>query len=324
LSGFDAEITGQDRALDDAADPGDVGDGFVGGNDRAIAGRSADDFHQRALIDTAADGAIVDVHLADGDRDAGRQAELFRPCGAEISGDGGGVVGLGEEAVAERGELGIEGGEEFLVGQAAPVLGVKRLVPGHADAAADLAGIGDSGEHGRNEIGELDPGIGGVEHNGIDLEAVPDFRPEPLGRVGAADFREVLRAEFSGDFGDGSGFGNAGVVLPEPALGVEVSRKSRGVGERFVCLIDRQRAGAGAVHADADDLVIRKFRLGGAGSLEGEQSRFFEGENVVRRALAGEVVIGGFQEDSLISRGIIDHRGADFATVGAIDDEGAG
>jgi hypothetical protein len=40
--------------------------------------------------------------------------------------------------------------------------------------------------------------------------------------------------------------------------------------------------------------------------------------------LAGEVVIGGFQEDSLISGGIIDDGGSDFAAVGAIDDQGAG
>ena len=94
LAGFESVVAGEDGAFDDAADAGDVGDGFVGGDHAAIAGGGSDDFDERALGDAGTDGAVVDVHLADGDGDAGGESEFFGPFGAEGAGGDGGVVGF--------------------------------------------------------------------------------------------------------------------------------------------------------------------------------------------------------------------------------------
>jgi len=181
LAGLDAVKLGEDGALDDAADAGDVGHGLLGGDDAAVAGRGADDLDERALVDAAADGAVVHVEFADGDGDAGGQAEFLGPFRAKFTGGGAGIVGLGIKAVAQVGEGGIEECEEFLVGQAAPFGAVHGLVAGGAHAAFHLKRIGHAGEHGRDPVAELDPGIGGFEDLGRDVTAVPELRPPPLG-----------------------------------------------------------------------------------------------------------------------------------------------
>src|SRR5690606_13973159 len=105
LAGFDTVVTGQNGAFDDAADAGDVGDGFPGGNDTAVAGGGADDLDERALVDAGTDGAVVDVEFAHGDGQAGRQAEAFGPGGAQRARGDTGVVRLFVEPVAQRGEF---------------------------------------------------------------------------------------------------------------------------------------------------------------------------------------------------------------------------
>jgi hypothetical protein len=87
LAGLDAVVAGQDRAVDDAADPGDVGQpgGVGGGGD--VAGGGADDLDQAAGADAGADRAAVGVEGADGDGDARGQAERLGPVRGEPAGD---------------------------------------------------------------------------------------------------------------------------------------------------------------------------------------------------------------------------------------------
>ena len=70
-----------------------------------------------------------------------------------------------------------------------------------------FVGVVDAGEHGRDEVGELDPARRGVEDVGRDLQAVPDLRPPPLRRIGAADRREQLRRVRLRGLGDRDRFG---------------------------------------------------------------------------------------------------------------------
>ena len=148
-----------------------------------------------------------------------------------------GGVGLVVEPVAQRRQLRVEARQELLRRQAAPGVGVQRLVAGGADAALDLARVVDAGEDGRDEVGQLDPARGGVEDVGRDLQAVPDLRPEPLGGVDAADRREVLRRVLGARSRVMAAASvGAGVVLPEPGVGGEVrpstSGRARAAGSR--------------------------------------------------------------------------------------------
>ncbi len=197
LPGLDVVEARQDAALDDAADAGNVGHRLVARKHANVAGRGSDHLDQRALADAAADRAVMDVELADRDRDSRGEAELGGPLGAERAGRRAGVIGLVVKPVAKAGEARIERAEELLVGQAAPCVGVERLVAGGADAALDLHGIGHAGQHRGNPVRDLDPRIGRLEHGGGDVQAPPDLRPEPFRGIDAAAFGDVLRADLA-------------------------------------------------------------------------------------------------------------------------------
>ena len=114
-------------------------------------------------------------------------------------------------------------------------------------------GLGDADEHGRNEVRQLDPARGGVEHVGRHLQAVPDLRPEPLGRVRAADRREVARARAPRAVAVIAAASSArGVVLPEPGVRRQVVAQRRVERQRPGRGIDRERRRSRRVHADAD------------------------------------------------------------------------
>ncbi len=157
LARLDSIRAGQDRALDDAANTGDVRDLFAGIDDRAIAGRRAERLDQNALADAAADRAVMNVHLTDGDGNAGGQAELFGPCGAERTGGNRRVVSLRVKAIAQSREARIEQREEFLVGQTAPFVAIKCLVTRRADTALDGLGITHAREHRRDVVAQFQP-----------------------------------------------------------------------------------------------------------------------------------------------------------------------
>ena len=136
LAGLDAEEAGQDRAFDDAADAGDVGDLFSAETTRAVASRGADHLDQRALAHAAADRAVMDVELADRDRNSRRASPSFAAHRGRAARRLGGVVGPFVEPVAQVGEARVEHGQEFLVGQAAPIVAVERLVARGAHSRA--------------------------------------------------------------------------------------------------------------------------------------------------------------------------------------------
>ncbi len=242
LSGLDAEVSGQNRAFDDAANARNVGDAFVRRHDGAIAGRCSDHFDQRAFADPAADRAVVYVEFADRDGDALWKAKPFRPFRAKRASRLGCVIGLFIETVAQIRETGIERAQELLVRKAAPVVGVERLVTGGADAAFDAPGIDDAGKDGRRPVGELNPRIGGLKCLRRDVEAMPDFGPEPFGRIDPAAFGDELRADLGAKLGDPGGFAPARVVLPEPALSVEIAFPVLGKGKGTVRRVDGDRA----------------------------------------------------------------------------------
>ena len=77
-------------------------------------------------------------------------------------------------------------------------------------------------------------------------------------------------------------------------------------GERDVVGVHRQRAGAGGVDADADDLRGGEARARPGGLGEGAADGVFQAEEVIARMLAGEVVVAGVEEDALLAGGIID------------------
>ena len=322
LAGLDTVEAGQNRAFHDAADSGNIADGLRRRNDGAIAGGRADDFDEHAFGDPAADGAVVDIHFADGDGDASGQAELLGPFGAEGTGGGIGVVGLFVKAIAEGGECGIEEREKFFVRQTTPIVRIEGLVAGAADAADHIFGVIDSGEHGRNPVGEFHPRVRGCEDFRGDVAAVPDLRPEPFGRVDVTTLGDEVRAMFRRERSDLGGLAVGGVVLPKPALGIEVLLPLGGEGERAVVGVDGNRARTGGVNAETDHLIgseaLRFFR-DGKGSADG----FFKTEKVVAGMLAGEVVILGVQQHALLTGRIIDDARAELCAIGTTHDERA-
>ncbi len=254
LAGFEAEVAGEDGAVDDAAEAGDVGEGLGGGVDHQVAGAGAEDLDEGAGADAGADGAHVGIEGPDGDGDAGAEAEFFGPGGAEVAGGLVGGEGGGVEAGAEVGEGGVELGEEVGVGEAAPVGVEEGFVAGGADAARGGEGVGEAAEDGGEVVAVFEEGVGGGEDFGGGALEVEDFAPEPFGRVGAAALGEVVGADSGGEGGDFGGFGVGGVVAPEPDVGGEVIFESGEEGEGGVVGVDGDDGAAGGIDADGDDV----------------------------------------------------------------------
>src|ERR1700722_11455190 len=132
LAGFDAEETGQNGALHDAADAWNISDRLFGRHARAVASRRADPLDERAPAHPAADRAVVNVKFSDRDRNALAEPAFRRPFGAQRPGRLGCVVCLFVKAVSKFGEARVERAEEFLVRKTAPVVGIEGLVTGGA------------------------------------------------------------------------------------------------------------------------------------------------------------------------------------------------
>ena len=129
--------------------------------------------------------------------------------------------------------------------------------------------------------------------------------------------RPVLR----GEFGDLPRFAPAGVILPEPALGLEVLAPLRVEGERAVVPVHRQRARSGGVDAEADD----PGRVESALLLRpGERAphALLKAEEIVAGMLPGQVVVLRVEQHALPAAGIADDTRAKLGAVGAADDEG--
>src|SRR5208283_2554121 len=98
LAGLDSVEPRQDCARHYPADARYVAHALAQRDDRAVARRGADHLDERALAHAAADGAVVHVELADGDRDPLREAEAAGPRGAQAPRRDRGVMGPRVEA----------------------------------------------------------------------------------------------------------------------------------------------------------------------------------------------------------------------------------
>ena len=264
----------------------------------------------------------MDVKFTDGDRDAGRQTKFPCPGGAEGTGGHGCVVGLVVEAVAERGELGVEHRKELLVGKTSPLVAVERLVPGSADATLHREGILHSGQDGGNPVGQLHPGIGGVKDLRCNLQAPPDLAPPPLGGIGVSALGDVAGSVLGSEFGDEGRLFPSRMVFPEPALGMEILFPLGIVSQCTILAVDRDRAGAGGVDTQADDLARRESRLfrgGRKGALHG----FLQSQQIVPGLLAGKVVILGVQQNSLGAARVVEDGASVFLAIMTAHHQGA-
>ena len=191
-----------------------------------------------------------------------------------------------------------------------------------AHAPDDRARIVRAREDGRNVIGELDPARGRVEHIRRDVEAVPDFRPPPLGRVRPADRREVLRRLTPRRLGDQRGLRRGRVVFPEPRVRREVLRPPGVERERLRARVDRQRRGSGGIDADPDDAVAGE--AGAAfGVREGAVHRGAQPREVVRRVLARQMRVARIEQHAVIAARIRKDARSGGRAVRAIHDDGA-
>ena len=183
----------------------------------------------------------------------GRRPSFLAQSFGQAAGGDIGRVGLGVEAVAELAQARVELGQERLGRESAPAVVEHGLVAGGAAAPLHLQRIVDPGEKAGDVVGALDPGVGGGGDLRVRPQAVEDLAPEPLGGIGPAALGEVFGVLGRGEGGDLGGFGVAGVVLPEPGVGVRVLLELLVEGERLAGAVDGERGRAGRVDADADD-----------------------------------------------------------------------
>ena len=249
----------------------------------------------------------VGVEGAHGDRDALGQAKARGPFRAEPTRRPVERVRVVVESLAERREPRVEAGQELLRRQAAPGARVHRLVARGAHAPLDPARVAHAREQRRDEVGELDPAPGGLEHVGRDLQAAPDLRPEPLGRVDAADRSQVLRRVLARGARDGRRLVGPGVVLPQPGVGREVRLPAWVEGERSILPVHRDRRRARGVDSDPDDGVPREALIC-LGRRERSTERALQAEHVVGRVLAREVRVLRVEEHAALARRVVEDR----------------
>ena len=247
---------------------------------------------------------------------------LCRPFGAQRSRRLGCVVGLFIKPVAQVGETGIERVQELLVRQTAPLVRVERLVAGGADPSFDQPRIDDAGENGRRPVGQLDPGIGGVECLRRDVQAMPDLGPEPLGRIDAAALGDVSRTKLRAEFGDPGGLGPARMILPEPALGRKIGLPSLVERQGPVCRVDRNGTRSGRIEPNSDHFGGTEITLA-RGLGERRPDACLKPEEIVAGMLPGEKAVFRVEQDALSPRRIVDDAAAVFRAVGCAHDERA-
>ena len=167
-------------------------------------------------------------------------------------------------------------------------------------------------------VGELHPGGGRREDIWRHIQAAPDLRPEPLGRVGPADGRQVLRGVLLGDFGDRRGLFGRGVVLPQPRMRRRVPAPPRVEREGAAPGVQGDGRGTRRVDADADDLPPGETLLS-PGVGQGSQRGRTEPVHVVARILPREVRVPGVHDDPALPRRVVEHVGSHGTAVRAVD-----
>src|SRR5271165_2257458 len=160
------------------------------------------------------------------------------------------------------------------------------------------------------------------EDAGRHVQTVPDLRPEPLRGIPVPALGDVRRAHLRGCLGYPGRLAPARVVLPQPALGVEVAPPPSGERDGAVAPVDRDRARAGRVDPDPHDSPRGETR-GPPGGGQGAPDAPLQRGEVVARMLAREVGVPGGEEDALAPAPVGHDAAAELRAVGAAHDEGA-
>ncbi len=229
-----------------------------------------------------------------------------------------GGEGLGIEAAAEGGEVGIEGGEESRIGQPAPFRIKHGLMAGRTDASGDPIGSCFAAQNRGDPIAKFHPGMRGLEDGGVFLFAVPDFAPEPFGGINAPAFCQIMRAEPRCFSGDGFGFCVGGMIFPKPRHGGQPVLEFWGKGEGGSRCINGQGGAAGGIHADSDHGLRVECGIVVAGLFKCGADRLFGGLEVIGGVLAGEVGIFGVEQDAGIAAGVGENGVGNFCSVGEV------
>ena len=151
---------------------------------------------------------------------------------------------------------------------------------------------------------------------------MPDFGPEPFGGVYPAAFGDEPRPKLGRELRDFRGLAPARVILPQPALRVEIVFPPLAKGQRTILVVDRNRARTGRVDADPDHFRGVELRLA-PGFGERPLDALLEAEQVVAWILPGEMAVDRIEQDALDAGRIVDDPAAKFGAVRATDDERA-
>ncbi len=191
-------------------------------------------------------------------------------------------------------------------------------MPGGTAAARQLLGGIGPGQHRRQPVGVLDPGVRGIEDFRVHPQAMENFAEEPLGGIGPAALGQIVRPLPAGQFRDLGRLGVAGVVLPEPRLGVGVVPERLQHRQRRAVAVHGQRRRAGGIDPDADDVLGIEGRLGPPRLRHGAGDGDFHAFEVVRRVLPGDVMVGRVEKDPRLARLILIDGRAQLPAVGHI------
>ncbi len=262
------------------------------------------------------------VKRAHGDGNSHFQPGLLRPRLRQAADGAVNRMNTRRQARTQFAKFRIKLRKKFRVGITIPVCVPHRLVAGGADARDEFVRRERAGQFGGNEVREFNPRMRGVENFRRGAEAMQDFAEKPFAGIRPAALGEKLRADFFCERGDFGGFGDAGVVFPEPRHRGGVVRKFFLERERLPVRVHRQRRAAGRVHADADDLfwfeAARVFLRVGQRLFDGD----FRALDVIGGMLAGEVRVAR-QNHARRAVFVVPNRRADFASVRRVHDERA-
>ncbi len=324
LPGLDAVESGQDRAVHDPADAGDVGELLRVGHDHHVAGARAEDFHERALADAGADRAHVRVERAGGDRDARLQPELLRP--------------FRREPPRQRGRPAPPSRRAARAARPAPDRAPRRnSLSGSPPHSSQYIALWPAAQTPRTIFsGRVSPassagiqsqcstklcaaantfGAARLQRSALLQNHSEEYVPPHLARYCGRDFPRAV--------GDLRRLGVAGVVLPEPGHRIEVPLELRQHRQRRAVAVHRHRRAAGGVNPDADDL--RRGRTGGPPSSRGRIVRgaTLERGDVVLRILPRQVRLARVEQDPRRARRKIEHAACHLAPVAEVHDQAA-
>jgi len=320
LSGFNAEIAGEHRAIHDAAHAGNVRRELGLPGHRDVAGGRTQDLHQRPGSHPRTHRAVMGIEGAHRHRDSRGKPQPAGPLLAQTSRRDVRGMCLLVQPRPQFAHLWVEKRQELGVGQTAPVLAVHRFVARRTHAALDVPGPRVPHQQGRDVVAELDPACRRFEYLGGDVQAMPDLRPEPFRGICPAGLVQVLRAMLLRERRDLLCLGHGGVVFPQPGQGIGVALEPRVESQRYAFLIHRDGCRAGSIHPDADDLLGRE--IGHTLCLmQYCRDAPHQPVVVVRRVLPGNVRVAAVADDPCVAPRVVVDRGGDLLPRPHINDQ---